>query len=340
MAETTRYTQESATGQPPKSRSFWAGVAVRLVKEKPLGMVGLILVAGLFFTGIFADLAWLGMPDVGLAPEGYNVMHMIDRLSPPCAEYPLGTDHLGRDMLSRVIHGARLSMIVGVVATAIGVSMATAIGMMCAYFGGKFDLTVQRFVDAWICFPFLVILITMVAIVGQGVLQILLILGIAGGLGGSRFQRSLVFAIKENTYIHASEALGAGRARIILRHLLPNIMPTVIVIFTIGMGVTILTEASLSFLGLGLPPPYPSWGGMISGEGAAHMLRAPWLALWPGLALTLAVFGINVLGDALRDLLDPRLRGGVGTYRLDKAERIRAKLVKKLQEAELQAQKN
>jgi len=340
MAETTRYTQKTATGEPPKGRRFWGEVAVRLVKEKPLGMVGLVLVGGLFFTGIFADLAWLGMPDVGLAPEGYNVMHMIDRLSPPCAEYPLGTDHLGRDMLSRVIHGARLSMIVGVVATLMSTSMATAIGMMCAYFGGKFDLIVQRFVDAWICFPFLVILITMMAIVGPGLAQILLVLGIAGGIGTSRFQRSLVFAIKENEYVHASEALGAGRARIILRHLLPNIMPTVIVIFTIGMGVTILTEASLSFLGLGLPPPYPSWGGMISGEGASHMLRAPWLALWPGLALTLAVFGINVLGDAMRDLLDPRLRGGVGTYRLDKVEKIRAKLVKKLQEAELQAQKN
>jgi len=340
MAETTRYTQESETGAPPKGRRFWSEVGLRLVKEKPLGMVGLVLVAGLFFTGIFADLAWLGMPDVGLAPEGYNVMHMIDRLSPPCAEYPLGTDHLGRDMLSRIIHGARLSMIVGVVATALSTSIATAIGLMCAYFGGKFDLIVQRFVDAWICFPALVILLTMMAIMGPGLAQILLVLGIAGGIGTSRFQRSLVFAIKENEYVHASEALGAGRARIIMRHLLPNIMPTVIVIFTIGMGVTILTEASLSFLGLGLPPPYPSWGGMISGEGAAHMLRAPWLALWPGLALTLAVFGINVLGDAMRDLLDPKLRGGVGTYRLDKVEKIRAKLVKKLQEAELQGQKN
>lgn len=296
-------------------------------------MIGLVLVIALFFTGIFADLSWLGMPDIGLAPEGYNVMHMADRLSPPSARYPLGTDHLGRDVLSRVIHGARLSMIVGIVATTLHTVISTALGMMCGYFGGKFDIIVQRFVDAWLCFPGLVILITLMSIVGPGLLQILLVLGVSSGISATRFKRSLVFAIKENMYIHASEAIGARSGRIMMRHLLPNIMPMVIVLFTTGMGGTILAEASLSFLGLGLPPPYPSWGGMISGEGRAHMLQAPWLALWPGVALTLAVYGINMLGDALRDLLDPRLRGGLGSYRLEKVAKVRDKLREKLERA-------
>jgi len=321
MSEQERAGRATETRDEPGRHSFWVDVANRLVRQKPLGMIGLVLVAALFFAGVFADLAWLGLPDVGLAPEGYNVMHMADRLTGPSSEYPLGTDHLGRDVLSRVIHGARLSMIIGVVATALSLVISTAIGMTSAYIGGWFDLLVQRFVDAWISFPGLIMLITLMAILGPGLLTILLVLGVFSGIGGGRFARSLVFAIKENMYVKAVEAIGAGRARILLRHLLPNIMPMLIVLFTIGMGANIMAEASLSFLGLGLPPPSPSWGSMISGEGRAHMLRAPWLALWPGLALTLAIFGINMLGDALRDLLDPRLRGGVGSYRIQKVKK-------------------
>ena len=317
----------------PGRRRVFAELGIRLIKQKPLGLVGLILVVALFFTGIFADLSWMGMPDIGLAPEHYNVMHLADRLSPPSETYPLGTDHLGRDIVSRIIHGARLSMIVGVVATALSATISTALGMMCAYLGGWFDLIVQRFVNAWIRFPALVILITLLSILQPGLLSILLVLGVASGISGARFQRSLVFAIKENVYIRASEAIGARGGRIILFHLLPNILPMVIVLFTIGMGATIMAEASLSFLGLGLPPPYPSWGSMIAGEGRAHMLRAPWLAFWPGVALTLAVFGINMLGDALRDLLDPRLRGGLGSYRLGKADKMREKFMRKVEES-------
>jgi peptide/nickel transport system permease protein len=338
MTEEKRVRPASETRKPPKRRKFWLEVATMLVKRKPLGLIGLILVLALFFTGIFADLTWMGMPDIGLAPEHFNVMHLADRLSAPSPQFPLGTDHLGRDVLSRIIHGARLSMIVGVVATALSTTISTSIGMMCAYFGGWFDLIVQRFVDAWICFPALVILITLLSILQPGLLSILLVLGVASGISGARFQRSLVFAIKENAYIHASEAIGARSSRIMLTHLLPNILPMVIVLFTIGMGATIMAEASLSFLGLGLPPPYPSWGSMISGEGRAHMLKAPWLALWPGIALSLAVFGINMLGDALRDLLDPRLRGGLGSYRLEKVDKIREKLMKKQEEADPEPQ--
>jgi len=305
------------TGEKAKRRNFWLNVLVRLLKEKPLGTIGLILVLALFFSGIFANF---------LAPEGFNRIHLEHRLTAPSAEYPLGNDELGRDILSRIIWGARLSMIVGVVATAIHTVISTVIGMLCGYLGGKFDLIVQRFVDAWICFPQLVILITLMAIVGPGLLQILLVLGVSSGISAIRFKRSLVFAIKENLYVQASQAIGARTSRILWYHLLPNIMPMIIVLFTIGMGGVILAEASLSFLGLGVPPPQPSWGGMISGPGRAYMLDAPWMTFWPGAALTLAVFGINMLGDALRDLLDPRLRGKIGSFGAKAPKKLKVRL--------------
>ena len=299
---------------------FWMGLFIRLVRTKPLGVIGLVIVVLLFFTGIFAPL---------LAPEGYNKVHLEARLSPPSSQYPLGTDEVGRDMLSRIIWGARISMIVGIVATALHTVISTTIGMLSAFIGGKFDLIVQRFVDAWICFPQLVILITIMSIVGPGLITILLVLGVSSGISAIRFKRALVFNIKESMYIQASQAIGAGTGRVLWHHLLPNIMPMVIVLFSSGMGGVILAEASLSFLGLGLPPPMPSWGGMLSGRGRQYMLQAPWLMLWPGLILSLVVFGINMLGDALRDLLDPRLRGGVGGYNLDKIEKMKQKILSK-----------
>jgi peptide/nickel transport system permease protein len=307
---------------------MWSTLIRRLLKEKPLGTIGLVLVAILALTGVFANFL-APQKAVGLSP-GYNILHLPDRLTPPSAKYPLGTDHLGRDVFSRIIYGARLSMIVGLVATAINMVISSGIGITSAIFGGKFDLIVQRIVDAWVCFPTLIVLITLMAIIGPGLVQLLLVLGINGGVGGIRFARSLGFSIKENQYIHASSAIGARRGRIIFQHVLPNVMPMLIVLFTMGVGGNIMAEASLSFLGLGLPPPYPSWGAMISAEGRANQLRAPWLAFWPGLALTLAIFGINMLGDALRDLLDPRLRGGLGSYRIQDMEKFRKKHLKQI----------
>jgi peptide/nickel transport system permease protein len=202
--------------------------------------------------------------------------------------------------------------------------------MSSAYIGGKFDLIFQRVIDAYTCFPDLVLLITLMAIFGPGLLQILFVLGVSAGLQAVRQKRAIVFMIKENQYIHASETIGAGTWAIMMRHILPNILPLIITTFTLRMGAVIMAEASLSFLGLGLPPPMPSWGGMISGPGRVFMVRAPWMLFWPGLALTASIFGINMLGDALRDLLDPRLKGGTGSYRLDKAEKSRAKALRNL----------
>jgi len=328
MTETTAV-PTARTAAPPKRRGLWGTVIVRLFREKPLGTIGLVIVVILAVTGIFANFI-APQKAVGDSP-GYNIIHLADRLLPPSAKYPLGTDHLGRDVLSRVIYGARLSMIVGLVATAINTVISAGIGITSAIFGGTFDILVQRIVDAWVCFPTLIVLITLMAIIGPGLVQLLLVLGINGGVGGIRFARSLGYSIKENQYIQASSAIGAGRGRVIFRHVLPNVMPMLIVLFTLGVGGNIMAEASLSFLGLGLPPPYPSWGSMISQEGRANQLRAPWLAFWPGLALTLAVFGINMLGDALRDLLDPRLRGGLGSYRIQDMEKFRRKHLKQIE---------
>ena len=289
----------------PKKRALLVDLGIRLVKEKPLGTVGGVIVLLLFFTGIFADL---------LAPYGMNEINLDARLSSPSAEFWLGTDNVGRDMLSRVIYGARISMIVGLAAMSISVCVSTLIGTLCGFLGGKFDIVVQRFVDAWMCFPWLIILIMVMSLLGPGLLQTIIVLGVSGGIGGSRIIRSAVISIKENMYVEAAVAIGTSTPRILTRHLLPNIMAPLIILFTVGMGGVILIEASLSFLGFGIPPPQPSWGGMLSGLGRQYMIQAPWMAFWPGLALSIVVYGINMLGDAVRDLLDPRLRGGVGRY--------------------------
>ena len=187
--------------------------------------------------------------------------------------------------------------------------VAILIGGTSGFLGGKLDLGVQRFVDAWMAFPGLLLLLTIMSIAGRGLLQIILVLGIAGGIGASRVVRGAVIGIKENDYFLAARAIGSPGAATLIRHVLPNIMAPVIIIFSITVGGVIITEASLSFLGFGLPIEVPSWGGMLSREGRQYMEAAPHLALFPGLALTITVYSLNMFGDAMRDLIDPRLRG-------------------------------
>ena len=299
-----------AIGKPsaesePKRRSRLADFLMRLLKEKPLGtFCGMILLL-LIFVAIFADV---------LAPYPYKEMHLIDRLQGPSAQYLLGTDQAGRDLLSRLIIGARISVLVGLAATVLNVVIAVLIGGTSGFLGGKLDLAVQRFVDAWMAFPGLLLLLTIMSIVGKGLPQIIVVLGVAGGIGGSRVIRSAVIAIKENDYFLAARAVGTPTSQILNHHVLPNIMAPVIIIFSINIGGVIMSLASLGFLGYGLPPSIPDWGGMLSREGRKYMEQAPWLALWPGLCLTIVVYAFNMFGDALRDLLDPRLRGGEGSY--------------------------
>jgi peptide/nickel transport system permease protein len=272
----------------------------RLIRSKPLGALGGVLVVLLVLTAVFAPL---------LAPYGFDDQNITKRLQPPSADYPLGTDSLGRDVRNLIIYGARISMFVGLGAVLISVTAAVVIGTASGYFGGWLDTLLQRFVDAWMSFPWLVIVLTIAAILGSGLINVILLLGLAFTFGNSRVVRSAVLSVKEHAYIEAARATGAGHGRIIRRHILPNIAAPVIVIATLGLGNAILAEASLSFLGLGVPPPDPSWGRMLSGSARTYMERAPWLAIFPGIALSLAVFGFNMFGDALRDLLDPRLRG-------------------------------
>ena len=223
--------------------------------------------------------------------------------------YLLGADQLGRDILSRLIYGARVSVIIGLAATIITVVVAAIIGVPSGFLGGKYDIVVQRLVDAWLAFPGLLILLTVMSIVGRGMLQIIIVMGIFGGIGTSRLLRSAVIGIKENDYFLAARAIGSPTRRTMMRHIMPNIMPIMIIIFSTSIGGMILAEAGLSFLGFGLPPGDASWGGMLSHEGRKYMEMKPELALWPGLCLSVVVFGTNMFGDAMRDLLDPRLRG-------------------------------
>lgn len=300
----------SAVAMPLRAKEakrypFLVDLFIRLVKEKPLGTVGGVIVLLLLVVGILANI---------LAPYGYNEIYVAERLSPPSISNLLGTDNLGRDLLSRIIYGARISMYVGLGTSAIATALAAVIGIVSGYLSGRVDTVIQRFVDAWMCLPPLFLILAIIAVVGPGLVQVIIVLGLLYGIGQSRVIRSAVIGTRTNIYIEAAKAVGCPTWRILLRHILPNVMAPIMILFTITMGAAIITEASISFLGYGIPPPTPSWGGMLSEGGRRYMLMAPWLALWPGLALAVVVYGINMLGDAFRDLLDPRLRGGLGRY--------------------------
>lgn len=272
----------------------------RLVREKPLAAAGGAVFLVFLFCGVFAGF---------LAPYGVNETNLAHRLEAPSWAFPLGTDHLGRDVLSRILMGAQLSMVVSFLAAGLATVVSLAIGVVSGYFGGKTDMVMQRGVDAWMTFPDLVLLIVIISVVGPGIPQIVLVLGLLYGIAGSRIVRGAVVSVKENMYTHAAQSIGAPTWHILRRHIVPNVVPVVIVLFTTRIGAVILTEAGLSFLGLGVPPPAPTWGSMLSGTGRTYMYLGPWLALAPGLSLTIVVYAINVYGDGLRDLLDPRMRG-------------------------------
>jgi peptide/nickel transport system permease protein len=272
----------------------------RLARTKPLGAASGVLLAIMF--GLAFSAEWV-------APYGYDDADIFSRLRPSSAAHWFGTDNLGRDVLSRVIHGARVSMAVGFGGVTLGLLGAMLVGLLTGYSGGWVDTVVQRFVDAFMCFPLLLVALTIMAILGPGLANVILTLGLVLAVRDSRVIRGAVLGVKANLYVESARALGAAHTRIIRSHVLPNIFAPVLILVTVNLGAVILVEAALSFLGFGVPPPRPSWGGMLSSAGIVHMLRAPWLAFWPGVALSLAVFSANMLGDALRDILDPRLRG-------------------------------
>lgn len=269
-------------------------------KQQPLGALGGGVVALLVLFAIFAPL---------ISPYDPNEIDVNRMFESPGGDMPLGADWAGRDVISRLFFGARISLFVGLVSISIGITSGALLGAISAYYGGKFDLIVQRFVDAFISFPGIILALALMAALGASVFNIIIALVAVLAPSAIRTVRSQTLAIKEMDYVLAARALGANDARIILHHIVPNCFALFIILATINLGYAILVEASLSYLGIGVPPDVPSWGGMLAGVGIAEMQSSWWLVVFPSIFLAAAVFGINWLGDALRDVLDPRLRG-------------------------------
>ncbi|MCC7364109.1 MAG: ABC transporter permease [Dehalococcoidia bacterium] len=286
--------------QGPSTAARFYRPALRFIKKQPLGAFGLLIVI------ILVVLA--ALPSV-IAPQRYDDFDVTARLQAPSMDYFFGTDQLGRDNFSRIIYASRTSVIIGFSAVLVAAAIATAVGVSSAYFGGWFDTVFQRLIDVWMSFPGLIFIVFVVAIFGNGRGTIILTLGLLYGAGSSRVIRSAALTVRSMSYIEAVRATGAGDLRIILRHVIPNVTPIIIVNASVQVGAVILAESSLSFLGFGTPPPFPSWGRML-GEAQTYMTQHPHLALFPGAAIALTVYGCNMLGDALRDTLDPRLRRG------------------------------
>ena len=270
------------------------------VRRRPLGGVSAVIILIMFAAALFAPFV------ARYDPLSQHAGRILEK---PSLEFWMGTDHLGRDIYSRIIHGAKVSITVGFVSVAIGTAGGALIGLVSGFQGGKLDLYVQRFVDAWIAFPGLVLILVLVSMLGPSLLNVSIAIGIGSMPGTSRLVRSAVLSTKENEYIVAATAIGASRVRVGARHILPNVMAPIIIVATVSLGAAILAESSLSFLGLGVPPPAPTWGGMLSREGREFMIIQPLLGLWPGIAITAVVMAFNLFGDALRDVWDPRLRG-------------------------------
>ena len=277
----------------------WAMVW-RFCRRKPLGAIGGAIIVLLVAMAISAPL---------LTPYDPTENDIPVRLEPPSAAHPLGTDQLGRDGWARIAYGARTSLFVGLSAVMLGTLVAIILGTLGGYMGGTLDMVMDRFIDAIMAFPWIMLMLTMMSIFGSSVGNLALALGIAMAPRNTRVVRSTVLSLRDSQYVDAARAIGASHLRIIVRHILPNIMAPVIVLVSVYLGWAILVESSVSFIGFGVPPPTPSWGRALSDEGRRFMFQAPWLATFPGIAISLAVFGFNMLGDALRDVLDPRMRG-------------------------------
>jgi peptide/nickel transport system permease protein len=278
---------------------------VQLATRKPLGFFGFVIVALSVILAVFADV---------IAPYGFETPDYGATLQAPSPAHIMGTDFLGRDLFSRLVHGARVTIVVIIGAVGLGTVISSVLGVCSGYFGGRIDAVVQRFVDAWMSIPPVLFFLFIMAIIGPSVQNMIFVLGLLA-IRESRVVRASVLSVREHTYVEAARAVGASNLRILMLYVLPNVMVPIIILTTLRAGAVVLLEATLSFLGYGIPPPFPAWGRMLSAESRTYMLDAPWLAIWPGVFLSLTVFGWNVLGDALRDLLDPRLQGTGGRTR-------------------------
>ena len=285
-------------------RRLWSGSSREIsgfAKKKPLGAVGGVIVAVTVLAAIFAPV---------IAPSDPYKVHPDQIFASPSASALVGTDQVGRDVFSRLIYGARISLLVGIVSVGIGATVGAVVGVVSAYFGRYTDLVIQRILDALIAFPGIVLALGIMAALGKASLSnVILALTIVFAPGAARTIRSRALTLQELDFVLAARAVGASDWRIIFRHIVPNCVSLYIVFFSITVGFAIVVEASLSFLGVGTPPEVPSWGGMLSQAATNYIGIAPLLAILPGVAIALVVFGFNLLGDGLRDVLDPRLRG-------------------------------
>jgi peptide/nickel transport system permease protein len=284
----------------PREPGGLVSTVVRFCRKKPLGAAGGALMLVMLVTALFAE---------PLSTHDPIATDAAATLARPSSQHWLGTDHLGRDIYSRIVHGTRVSLIVGVLSTLLGSVLGGLIGLVSAYFGGKTDLITQRVLDILQGLPLLVLALVMSAALGPSIENVVIAISIPILPRAARVIRASVLSIREMQYVEAARALGLKHLRIAFRHVLPNTIGPFIVLTTAQLGSAILVEATLSFLGLGVPEPYPSWGRMLSVSAAEYAQKAPHLVLFPGIAISLAVFGSNLLGDALRDTLDPRLRG-------------------------------
>ena len=277
----------------------WLSRIIFFTRRYPLGAVGAIIVALFVFTAVFADI---------IAPVDPTSTNAKYSLAAPSSLFWLGADFMGRDMFSRIVHGARISLAVGAGAMGLGAVIGISIGLASGYLGGWFDLIVQRLLDIMQALPLLVMAIVMAASLGPSLKNTIFAIAIPLVPTVARVVRSSTLSLREQPFVEAARAVGMGELRIAVRHVLPNTLAPLIVLATAQLGSAILVEASLSFLGLGIPEPHPSWGRMLSESAAEYVRTAPWLVIFPGVAISLTVFGTNLLGDALRDILDPRQR--------------------------------
>jgi len=279
----------------------FAGVVARFVRTKPLGAAGAVIILAMLGLALFAEL---------LAPYDPYVGDYGLQFARPSAEHWFGTDEFGRDVLSRIMYGARIALFVGFCASFIGCTIGALLGVVSAFWGGTVDLLLERLMDILLAFPQLILALAIASILGPAVPNVVIAISIPVIPRVARVVRAAAMSVKENVYVEAVQALGATRRRVILQHIIPNVAAPYIIMLTAQLGAAILAEAALSYLGLGAAEPTPSWGLMLSGSAPSYAEKAPWIALFPGIAISLGVFGFNLFGDSLRDALDPKLRKG------------------------------
>lgn len=286
------------------SRTLWGDAWKRLRKNK----LAIIAAAWIVFVALVAITADLWAPQLLGSPTAADTTAMAtSSLLPPSLEHPFGTDVTGRDILVRVIYGARISLTIGLLATAISTVIGLIMGAVAAYYGGIWDTIIMRAADIFLAFPYVLFVLCLIAALGQSITNVFIAIGILGWPSIARVFRSAILSVKENDYVDAARSMGASDARIIARHIFPNSVASIVVYATMNIGSAILTEASISFLGMGVQPPNPSWGIMIQ-DGQAYLMTAPWLMIMPGLAILSTVLAFTLLGDGLRDALDVKMK--------------------------------